>query len=140
MRTFATASATITTVRADGYYPSERTAEFLAKRICFVLHRETPADVKACFDELRGTVYPIVGPLHESGGQITRYTSPIEHLGWNPADCRAVRLFSTWWSYDTDALEEDGLDEDERDEFLSRKSYVLLDLNTGRSLIVTDRR
>jgi len=39
---------------------------------------------------------------------------------------------------DAVALSDDGFDEDERDRFLGG-AFVLIDLNTGRSLVIVDR-
>jgi hypothetical protein len=115
-----------------------RVCRFLAKRVCYVLSRESEEDVTACAVTLFGAASPVLVSHHESGGKTTRWETAVERRYWSPADQQAVRRLLDWWSMDAEALSDDGFDEDERDRFLGG-AFVLIDLNTGRSLVIVDR-
>lgn len=147
MRTYCTNAAKVTVVRRAGFTPTGRQRDFLAKRVCYVLDRTSPADIEACKQHLWASCVPEVETkwefmLSDSGNWVeTRvptkainYLTPTEAQGWSPADVRAVSRLLAWFSYDA----EDVSDQD-REDGAAEAAYVLVDLNTGRSLVIIGR-
>lgn len=80
MKYFSTNSMTVTTVRREDYYPSRRVADFLAKRICYVLERDADSHLASCY--LNGS---------------TKAGRLIEDR-WTPAEFQVILGFLEWWS------------------------------------------
>jgi len=148
MRTYCTNAAKITTVRRAGFTPTGRQRDFLAKRVCYVLSRESAADIEACKQHLWATCVPETETKwcfvrDDSGNWVKqlvptktiRHLTPTEAQGWTPADVQAVARLLDWFSYDaSDLTDSDRLHDN------AQKAFVLVDLNTGRSLVIIDRQ
>lgn len=112
MKFYSTSAAVMTTVRKCGHYPSSRTAAFLAKRIAYVLDRESMStQIASC---LKGNT---VG-MNRCRAALT------------PAEFQVIWDLLEWWAKDnvSDSL----IRQDDR-------AFFCVDLNTGRTLMILDR-
>jgi hypothetical protein len=106
MRVFSTFSATIKVIRKSGFYPSSRTASYLATQLSAVLEL-SPAQRHA------------VEVMLTKGVSAER----LESARLTPAEGRSLRNFLEWYSLDT------------MDAFKQR-AFVVSNLNTGLTLVI----
>jgi hypothetical protein len=155
MRYYSTGSATITTVRKSGYYPSYTVARRLAVKVSYVMGDENRSDVVDAIEAGLSCGLPFGLSDHEQSALITQdyqclrangdlvdeeilkekfrklnnfWGSRVELLRKMPSEQRLLRELLDWWTAD-----------EETPELMAQKAFICCNLNEGRTLVIIER-